>query len=83
MEYDVFLSHSSKDRADVDRVRDELEALGYRVCVDYEVLPTITPEEVTRDTADALLEKMRECSSLVYVLSPGSASSQGYRTRTT
>lgn len=76
MEYDVFLSHSSKDRADVDRVRDELEALGYRVCVDYEVLPTITPEEVTRDTADALLEKMRECSSLVYVLSPGSASSQ-------
>ena len=44
MEYDVFLSHSSKDRADVDRVRDELEALGYRVCVDYEVLPTITPE---------------------------------------
>ncbi len=44
MEYDVFLSHSSKDRADVDRVRDEIEALGYRVCVDYEVLPTITPE---------------------------------------
>ena len=76
MEYDVFLSHSSKDRADVDWVRDELEALGYRVCVDYEVLPTITPEEVTRDTADALFEKMRECSSLVYVLSPGSASSQ-------
>jgi len=76
MEYDVFLSHSSKDRADVDRVRDELKALGYRVCVDYEVLPTITSEEVTRDAADALLEKMRECSSLVYVLSPGSTSSQ-------
>lgn len=76
MEYDVFLSHSSKDRADVDRVRDELEALGYRVCVDYEALPAITPEEVTRDTADELLKAMRECSSLIYVLSPGSASSQ-------
>ena len=76
MEYDVFLSHSSKDRADVDRVRDELEALGYRVCVDYEALPTITAEEVTRDTADELLKAMRDCSSLIYVLSPGSASSQ-------
>lgn len=76
MKYDVFLSHSTQDRADVDRVRDELKALGYRVCVDYEVLPTIAPEEVTRDTADALLKAMRECSSLIYVLSPGSASSQ-------
>lgn len=76
MKYDVFLSHSSQDRAAVNGVRDELAALGYRVCVDYEVLPAIRPEEVTRETADALLAAMRECASLIYVLSPGSASSQ-------
>jgi hypothetical protein len=75
MKYDVFLSHSTMDRKVVDQVRDELKALGYRVCVDYEALPAIRPEEVTRETADALLEAMRECSSLVYVLSANSTSS--------
>ena len=76
MKYDVFLSHSSKDKSDVDRVRDELTGLGYRVCVDYDVLPAIRPEDVTSETANALVEAMRDCSSLIYVLSPGSASSQ-------
>lgn len=75
MQYDVFLSHSTIDRAIVDRVRNELQGLGYRVFVDYEALPAIRPEEVTRETADALLKAMRECSSLVYVLSANSASS--------
>lgn len=75
MQYDIFLSHSTIDRAIVDRVRNELKALGYRVCVDYEALPAVKPEEVTRDTADALLRAMRECSSLVYVLSAHSANS--------
>lgn len=75
MRHDVFLSHSTEDRALVDQVRDELKALGYRVCVDYEALPTVTPDEVTRETADALLAAMRECSSLVYVLSANSANS--------
>jgi hypothetical protein len=75
MKYDVFLSHSTIDRAIVDQVRDELKALGYCVCVDYEALPAVKPEEVTRETADALLKAMRECSSLVFVLSANSASS--------
>ncbi|MBL8481687.1 MAG: toll/interleukin-1 receptor domain-containing protein [Rhodocyclaceae bacterium] len=75
MDYDVFLSHSSKDRTAVDRVKAELEGLGYRVCVDYEVLPEIDPQEVTRDTANALLEAMRECAALIYVLAPGAESS--------
>lgn len=75
MQYDIFLSHSTIDRAIVDLVRNELTALGYRVFVDYEALPAVKPEEVTRETADALLQAMRECASLVYVLSAHSAGS--------
>lgn len=75
MKYDVFLSHSTMDRAVVDQVRDQLKALRYRVCVDYEALPKVRPENVTRQTADALLAAMRECSSLIYVLSANSANS--------
>lgn len=75
MQFDVFLSHSTIDRAIVDLVRNELQALGYRVFVDYEALPAVKPEEVTRETADALLRAMRVCASLVYVLSAHSAHS--------
>lgn len=76
MKYDVFLSHSGKDRADVDQVRDELKALGYRVCMDYEVLPAEAPDKVTQDGAAGLVEAARDAAALVYVLSPGSANSQ-------
>lgn len=75
MNYDVFLSHSSADRIVVDRVRDELKTLGYSVFVDYEALPEISPDEVTRDTANALQDAMRQCSSLVYVLTANATTS--------
>ncbi|MBL8470661.1 MAG: toll/interleukin-1 receptor domain-containing protein [Rhodocyclaceae bacterium] len=76
MKYDVFLSHSSKDRADVDQVRSELQALGYRVCVDYDVLPEAAPDKVTGAGAAALTDAMRESASFIYVLAPGSLASQ-------
>lgn len=76
MKYDVFLSHSTTDRAVVDQVRSQLKLLRYRVFIDYEALPKVRPENVTRQTADALLTAMRECSSLIYVLSANSASSR-------
>jgi len=76
MKYDVFLSHSSEDSALVERARRELEALGYRVFLDTEALPAVRPEQVSRETAQALREAMRECASLLYLISSNSGSSR-------
>lgn len=76
MKYDIFLSHSSEDAALVEQARGELGTLGYRVFLDSEALPTVRPDQVTPETAKALRDAMRECASLVYLISSRSSSSR-------
>jgi hypothetical protein len=73
---DVFLSHSSRDKRRVRRIRDDLVRQGFSVCLDLDVLPAVRPQDVTADTAEKLRRAMRECSALVYVVSAGSATSR-------
>ena len=74
--YDIFLSHSSADGDLVARIRSELADLEYSVFLDSEALPELKPEQVTRDTAQALRDAMRKCSSLLYLISEQSAESR-------
>lgn len=76
MAYDIFLSHSSEDGELVERTRSELAGLGYSVFLDSEALPQVRPEAVTKDTAQALRDAMRECGSLLYLISEKSAASR-------
>ena len=73
---DIFLSHSSEDGELVERTRSELAGLGYSVFLDSEALPQVRPEAVTKDTAQALRDAMRECGSLLYLISEKSAASR-------
>lgn len=76
MDYDIFLSHSSADSDLVARARSGLAELGYSVFLDSEALPAVRPEQVTRETAQALRDAMRKCSSLIYLISEKSAESR-------
>lgn len=73
---DIFLSHSSRDKALVRGIRDALQVAGFAVCLDLDVLPTIRPDEVTEATAEALRTAMRGCTALVYVISAQSRRSR-------
>lgn len=73
---DIFLSRSSRDKAQVRRVRDDLVGQGFSVCLDLDVLPTVRPQDVTGDTAEALRVAMRACHSLVYVITAQSGTSR-------
>ena len=73
---DVFLSHSFNDKPLVGEIRARLEAEGFSVCVDMDILPEVRPGEVTAKTAQTLRDAMRSCSALLYVISTHCLSSR-------
>jgi hypothetical protein len=72
--YDVFLSHSSRDRALVLGVKSRLEEETLSVCVDWLDDADLDRTAVTPDNADRLRKRMKRCLSLLY-LATGNASS--------
>jgi hypothetical protein len=73
--YDVFLSHAFKDGDIVLGVKSLIEAEGLTVYVDWIEDTTLDRTKVTRSTAKVLRERMRTCSSLVYVHTPNASES--------
>jgi hypothetical protein len=69
MRYDIFLSHARDDRVRVTQAKADLVSGGYSVFLDYDDMPEIKPEEVTKDTAELLRGAMHNCNSLVFALS--------------
>jgi len=76
MTFDIFLSHARDDRAQVEQAKADLVALGYSVFLDYDDMPEIKPDEVTKDTAEKLRNAMHDCSSLVFALSANAQKSR-------
>lgn len=67
--YDIFLSHSIKDAVLIQALRDELVSQGYSVYVDWIEDPQLNRQQVTRETAALLRERMKKCRSLLYATS--------------
>jgi hypothetical protein len=65
--YDVFLSHSYQDADLIHSIKTLIESLSLRVYVDWIDDAGLDRTEVTRGTAKVLRERMKSCSSLVYV----------------
>lgn len=73
--YDIFLSHSSKDKELIAGLKFILEDLGYSVYVDWND-DTLDPNNVTPETARILRERMAQCKSLIYAFSENASNSK-------
>ena len=74
-EYDIFLSHSSKDKELIAGLKLILNDLGYTVYVDWSD-GKLNPNEVTPDTAKVLRDRMKQCKSLIYAFSENASNSK-------
>lgn len=73
--YDIFLSHSSSDARHVAGLKLELEDLGYSVYVDWINDPELDRTAVSKDNANLLRTRMKQCDSLFYAFSKNASSS--------
>ena len=76
-EYDIFLSHSYKDRLAVAGLAKHLEQqYGYEVYVDWIEDSSLNHSQVSRATAKVIKNRMKQCRSLFYVTSANASSSK-------
>lgn len=73
--YDIFLSHSSKDKELIAGLKMILNDLGYKVYVDWND-NSLDPNNVTPETAKILRERMSQCKSLIYAFSENASNSK-------
>lgn len=74
--YDVFLSHSSKDAELVLGVKEILEGMGIKVYVDWHDDPQANRENVTVETAELLRSRMKQSKSLIFLATNNAADSK-------
>ena len=74
-DYDVFLSHSYDDARVVKVIKEMLEALGFKVYVDWIEDEHLDRGTVTSRTASVLRSRMNRCTSLIYLTSQSAESS--------
>ncbi|MCI9876949.1 toll/interleukin-1 receptor domain-containing protein [Pseudomonas atacamensis] len=65
--FDVFLSHSMLDQDLVKGVATLLKEQGYSVYIDWVEDEELDRARVDKKTAERLRQRMRNCSSLVYI----------------
>jgi hypothetical protein len=75
-EFDIFLSHSTKDKELVVGTKLILEDLGYSVYVDWIEDPKMDRSKVSKKTAEILQKRMQKCKSLFYAFSTNSNESK-------
>jgi TIR domain len=75
-EFDIFLSHSTKDKELVVGTKLILEDLGYSVYVDWIEDPKMDRSKVSKKTAAILQKRMQKCKSLFYAFSTNSSESK-------
>jgi hypothetical protein len=74
--YDIFLSHSSQDARIIWGIKNELEARGNSVYVDWIDDAQLDRSRVTKETANLLRQRMKRCSSLIYVFTSNAKQSK-------
>ena len=74
--FDIFLSHSYLNADGVLALRAEIKSMGFSVYVDWVVDSHTDREDVTKETADLIRERMGQCGSLFYVTSSAATDSK-------
>jgi hypothetical protein len=67
--YDIFLSHSYKDKDTIIGLSEFIKSLGYLVYIDWIDDSELDRSKVTKETAQLLRERMKNCRCLFYVTS--------------
>ena len=74
--YDIFLSHSIKDKEVIQGLAQELKDAGFTVYLDWIEDPLLDRSNVTKATAALLQARMKASSSLIFAYSDNSPSSK-------
>lgn len=74
--FDIFLSHSLLDKDEVEGIYIELRNKGYSVYVDWIVDPQLDRNNVTKETAERIRNRMRSSKSLILAISTNAALSK-------
>lgn len=74
--YDVFLSHASKDAELILGVKAMLEGQGLKVYVDWVEDAQLDRTQVSRSSADILRRRMRQSRSLIWVATSAASESK-------
>ena len=74
--FDIFLSHSIADAEIVLGIKQLLEETGLKVYVDWVEDAQLDRRAVTKETAAALRQRMKQSKSLIYLSSDNSSSSK-------
>ena len=74
--FDIFLSHSSKDKQLILGVKQLIEDSGYSVYIDWVDDPQLDRAHVNVQTADVLRTRMKQSNFLVYVDSNNATTSK-------
>jgi hypothetical protein len=74
--YDIFLSHSSRDRALVFGVKNRLERANFSVYIDWIDDADLDRTAVTPENAERLRLRMRCCSLLLYLANDNASRSK-------
>lgn len=74
--YDIFLSHSSRDAELVLGVKTLLERQGLTVYVDWIDDPQLSRENVTKETAALLRQRMQQSRSLIFMATESASESK-------
>lgn len=76
--FDVFLSHSYKDKKYIRKLKQIIEtAIGLRCYVDWITEPTVLDRNnISKNSADILRKRMRQSSSLIFCTSDNSPDSK-------
>lgn len=74
--FDIFLSHSYKDRDIIPRLKKALEDMKYTVYVDWITDRLLNRKNVNTKTAEILQTRMKQSSCLLYATSENSADSK-------
>jgi TIR domain len=74
--FDIFLSHSKLDEAEIRGLKLMLEDYGYSVYVDWIDDPHLDRTKVNKESAFALRDRMKSSRSLLYVTSANSVESK-------
>lgn len=74
--FDIFLSHSYRDREIIPALKETLESYGFSVYVDWITDRLLSRDNVTKETAAVLQKRMKQSKCLIYATSENSSTSK-------
>jgi len=75
-QFDIFLSHSYKDKQYIEGLFLELSNLGFKVYVDWIIDPHLSRNNITKRTVEHIRKRMKQSKSLVYATSENASNSK-------